>query len=186
MINLPNLITVVRILFIPCFIMALLHYRETGEDAFRIWAIVFFLAAGASDAIDGFIARTRNQRTQLGSFLDPLADKLLLISAVIMLSVPLGGLARLPSWFPVLVISRDAIIILGALLIHMLAGRVKPKPSLAGKFTAVFQILTVLWVLFCAPHYFLPLYLAAVFTLISGLQYISEGMRQLQERETRN
>lgn len=180
MINAPNIITVIRILLVPVFIAALLHYRETGRDLFRWGALIVFAAAALSDALDGFIARLKAQKSVLGSFLDPVADKLLLNTAVIIASLPMGHLARLPSWFPVLVISRDLIIVLGALLIHMLMGKVTPRPSVTGKFTTLFQMLTVIWILLLWPHYLIPLSLAAAFTFISGIEYIFQGLQQLQ------
>jgi CDP-diacylglycerol--glycerol-3-phosphate 3-phosphatidyltransferase len=181
----PNIITVIRIVLVPVFVGLLLHYRETGNDLFRWWAVVTFCVAVVTDGLDGLIARLKHQRTVLGAFLDPLADKVLIITAVIILSIELGTLARLPSWFPVLVISRDVIIVFGALIIHMIAGKVTPRPSVAGKSTTFFQMLTVLWVLFRAPYYRVPLYTAALFTVISGIEYIFLGMKQLHGNSVR-
>ena len=185
MLNLPNLITMIRILLVPVFVSLLLYYRETGDEAFRWSAIMVFAVAITSDALDGLIARLKHQKTVLGSFLDPLADKLLIVTAVIILSVEIGPLAKLPTWFPVLVISRDIIIIFGALLIHMLAGSISPTPSVAGKCTTFFQMLTVIWILLRFPYQYLPLYAAAILTVVSGIEYISMGMKQLQGSPTR-
>ena len=180
MVTLPNLITLIRIVLIPIFVSVLLYYRETGNEHFRWLAIVIFAMAVLSDAIDGFIARVKKEKTLLGSFLDPLADKLLIITAVIVLSIQIGNLPKLPIWFPVLVISRDSIIVIGALLIHILAGKVTPQPSVSGKVTTFFQMLTIVWVLVDVPLYFIPLGAAAIFTIISGFEYILMGMKQLQ------
>lgn len=180
MLNLPNVITILRILFVPCFVALLLRYRETGDEAFRWWAIGVFAAAMVSDALDGLIARLMAQKSVLGLFLDPVADKLLLNTAVICVSLPMGHLARLPGWFPVLVISRDLIIVLGALMIHMIRGKVTPRPSVTGKFTTLFQMLTVIWVLLLWPHQLIPLSIAAALTLVSGIEYICIGMKQLR------
>ncbi len=180
MLNLANLFTIIRILIVPCFVALLLRYRETGDEAFRCWAIGVFAAAMVSDALDGFAARLKGQKTVLGSFLDPVADKLLLNTAVITLSLPMAHLARFPSWFPVVIISRDLIIVLGALLIHILRGKVTPAPSVTGKFTTFFQMLTVIWVLLLLPHHLAPLSVAAALTLASGIEYIYLGLQQLQ------
>jgi cardiolipin synthase len=180
MVTLPNLITLIRIVLIPIFVSVLLYYRETGNEHFRWLAIVIFAVAVLSDAIDGFIARVKKEKTLLGSFLDPLADKLLIITAVIVLSIQIGNLPKLPIWFPVLVISRDSIIVIGALLIHILAGKVTPQPSVSGKVTTFFQMLTIVWVLVDVPLYIIPLGAAAIFTFISGFEYILMGMKQLQ------
>jgi cardiolipin synthase len=183
MLNLPNFITIIRLLLVPCLVALLLRYRETGDEAFRWWAIGAFAVAAVSDALDGLLARLNSQKSVLGSFLDPMADKLLLNTAVIALSLQMGRLTRFPSWFPVLVISRDLIIVLGALMIHMIKGKVTPRPSVAGKFTTLFQMLTVIWVLLLWPHYLVPLYLAAALTLVSGIEYICIGMKQLQKNQ---
>jgi CDP-diacylglycerol--glycerol-3-phosphate 3-phosphatidyltransferase len=185
MLNLPNLITLIRIALIPCFVAALLRYRETGDEAFRWWAVAAFFIAMASDALDGMIARMRNQKTLLGSYLDPLADKLLLLAAVVILSIRMGCLTKLPSWFPVLVISRDLLIALGSLLVHMLCGSLTPRPSAAGKCATMFQMLTVVWVLCGWPYVHALLYAAAVFTVISGIGYLLDGLRQLHESGTK-
>lgn len=180
MLNLPNLITLFRIVLIPCFVAALLRYRETGDEALRWMALAAFVVATVSDALDGMIARMRNQKTLLGSYLDPLADKLLLLAAVVVLSVQMGRLARLPSWFPVLVISRDLLIALGSLLVHMLCGSLTPRPSAAGKCATMLQMLTVVWVLCGWPYVYGFIYAAAVFTVVSGAGYTVDGLRQIQ------
>lgn len=179
MINIPNAITFARILLIPVFVALLLRYRETSAEPFRWWAITAFGVAVISDSLDGFIARLKHQKTLIGTFLDPLADKLLILTAVVILSLPIGPLARLPSWFAVLVISRDLCIVLGSLLIHMIRGRITPRPSAAGKFTTFLQMLTVVWILLRIPYHQAPLYAAAALTLISGIMYTLDGLRQL-------
>ena len=181
MLNLPNIITLIRILLVPCFVALLLRYREIGSDMLLWGALIVFAVAASSDVLDGFVARIRNEKSRLGAFLDPLADKLLLVTAVVILSMPLRDLARLPSWFPVLVISRDALIVLGSLFIQMLVGKVTPMPSVSGKCTTFLQMLTVVWVLFRCPHHVVPLSLAAVFTVLSGIEYVIIGMKQLQQ-----
>ena len=185
MLNLPNFITLIRIALIPCFVAALLRYRETGDEAFRWWAVAAFAAAMASDALDGMIARMRNQKTLLGSYLDPLADKLLLLAAVVILSVHMGRLTKLPSWFPVLVISRDLLIALGSLLVHMLCGSLTPRPSAAGKCATMLQMLTVTWVLCGWQYASVFVYAASIFTVVSGIGYMLDGLRQLHESGTK-
>jgi CDP-diacylglycerol--glycerol-3-phosphate 3-phosphatidyltransferase len=160
----------------------MLQYRESSSDFFRWMAIIIFFFAFASDSLDGMIARFRNQKSVLGSFLDPLADKLLVLTAVILLSLRMGGMEKLPSWFPVLVISRDVMIVVGVLLIHIIAGKVTPTPSRAGKFTTFFQLLTVIWILLKVPLYLLPMLCAAALTVVSGVEYIFLGMNQLHNK----
>ncbi|MBI1884538.1 MAG: CDP-alcohol phosphatidyltransferase family protein [Chlamydiae bacterium] len=181
--NLANRITLGRIFLVPLFVVLLLGYLES--DAFksewlRIGAMLSFGIAILTDALDGFIARTRHQQTRLGTFLDPLADKLLLTSAIILLALPNHALQnRLPFWFVVLVISRDVFITLGALLIHILNGSVKIVPSVLGKVTTFSQMVTVFWILLKWPHADVPIWIAAIATFASWIGYLIYGSRQL-------
>jgi cardiolipin synthase (CMP-forming) len=169
--GLANWLTVLRILLIPVFV-ALLVYGRPGA------ALLTFAVAALTDSLDGYVARRRGSQTRLGAFLDPLADKLLLISAF----ATLTWLGVLPAWIMIVVVSRDAILMLGALLIHMVGGRVHPRPTRAGKLATFFQNCTVAGGMLL--HYFgwwfdpSPVFwLAALFTIVSGLQYIVQGMR---------
>jgi cardiolipin synthase len=171
--GLANSLTVLRILLIPVFV-SLLVYRRPGL------AFLVFLAAALTDLLDGYVARRRGSQSRLGAFLDPMADKLLLISSF----VTLTWLKALPFWIAAVVISRDVILVVGALVIHMAGGRIYPRPSWSGKAATFFQILTV--VTGMGAHYFkmattshVMMWLAAGFTVVSGLQYIVQGMRFL-------
>jgi cardiolipin synthase len=171
--GLANWLTVLRILLIPVFV-TLLVYRQRGP------ALAVFLAAALTDLLDGYVARQRGSQSRLGAFLDPMADKLLLVSSF----VTLTWLKALPFWIAAVVISRDLILMVGALAIHMAGGRITPHPSRAGKLATFCQVLTVLAGLL-APFYPLGtltrviVWLAATFTIVSGLQYIVQGMRFL-------
>jgi len=182
MLNLPNFITLIRILLVPCFLTLLLLYRDSGVEALRWGTLIIFAVAAASDALDGLVARRTGRKSVLGAFLDPAADKLLMNTAVIALSFPMGNLARFPIWFPVLVIGRDLVIVLGALLIRMVKGKMTPSPSVTGKCTTFFQVLAVVWILLHFPYHQIPLFLAAAFTVISGIEYASMGIKQLREQ----
>lgn len=171
--GLANWLTVLRILLVPVFV-SLLVYRRPGI------ALVVFAAAALTDLLDGYVARHRGIQSRLGAFLDPMADKLLLISSF----VTLTWLKALPFWIAAVVISRDIILLVGALAIHMAGGRIYPRPTRAGKAATFFQVLTVLAGL---TGRFLRIelgavvfmWLAAGFTIVSGLQYIVQGMRFL-------
>ena len=150
-------------------------------------AIVIFLLAAVSDGLDGYVARRYNQRSSLGVILDPIADKGLLLSGIITLSIsnwseidPEYG--RFPAWFPVLVITRDAVILVGAVVLHLLNGKVLVKPNWTGKVATVCQMCAIGWVMLQLR--FLPLLfvviVAGIFTLISGVVYVMDGVRQLQ------
>jgi cardiolipin synthase len=175
--GLANWLTVLRIVLIPLFVLLLL-YKRPGL------ALVVFASAALTDLLDGYVARRRGSQTRLGAFLDPMADKLLLTAAF----VTLTHLRVLPAWITVVVISRDVILMMGALLIHMLGGRIYPRPTWAGKAATFFQILAVLAGMMA--RYFRPwgpsamvlssfVWLAAIFTIVSGLQYLVQGMRYL-------
>ncbi|OGL09983.1 MAG: CDP-diacylglycerol--glycerol-3-phosphate 3-phosphatidyltransferase [Candidatus Rokubacteria bacterium RIFCSPLOWO2_02_FULL_72_37] len=170
--GLANWLTVLRIVLIPVFV-SLMVYRKPGAG------LLVFAVAALTDLLDGWVAR-RSGPSRLGAFLDPMADKLLLTASFVTLTY----LKILPFWIAAVVISRDVILVVGALLIHMLGGRLHPRPTLTGKLATFFQVLTVLSGLL-ARYFRLPLaprsilWLAAVFTVLSGLQYIVQGMRVL-------
>ena len=171
--GLANWLTVLRILLIPVFV-SLLVYGRAGL------ALVVFVAAALTDLLDGYVARHRGSQSRLGAFLDPMADKLLLISSF----VTLTWLKALPFWIAAVVISRDIILVVGALAIHMAGGRIYPRPTWAGKAATFFQVATVLTGLAAAfLHVDLGvvafMWAAALFTVVSGLQYILQGMRFL-------
>src|SRR5213593_5237954 len=131
--GLANWLTILRILLIPVFV-SLLVYRKPGP------ALVVFAAAALTDLLDGWIARRQRSQSRLGAFLDPMADKLLLTSSFVTLTY----LKVLPFWIAAVVISRDAILVFGALLIYMLGSRIRPRPTWAGKAATLFQVLAVL------------------------------------------
>lgn len=181
MMNLANKITIFRLLLIPVFAALVLNYREMpgGEmEILRYLALLVFALASLSDAVDGFIARAFQQQTRLGSFLDPLADKLLLVTSVVLLSLKIPGLVQLPIWFPVLVISRDLFLMVGALVVDLTTGHLKVRPNFLGKTTTVFQMATVLWILlkWPCPHWVWET--AGVLTFLSGVVYLMTGSRQ--------
>ena len=180
--NIANKITIIRILLIPFFIAALLYYSESREYL-RFTALGIFTLAAITDAIDGGLARRRSLVTDLGIILDPIADKLLLISAFISLSIikniPEG--LRIPAWATLIVISRDIIIILGFSIIYFLKGRVAVKPSWLGKVTTFFQMITILGVLAMFKYTKFLIYPTVLFTILSGIDYIWRGSRQLNE-----
>jgi CDP-diacylglycerol--glycerol-3-phosphate 3-phosphatidyltransferase len=187
-----NKITLVRILMIPAFVTMAIYYGESikrGDplEWQRYAAIIIFILAAVSDGLDGYVARRYNQRSTLGVYLDPIADKGLLLSGIITLSIsnwsqsdPEYG--SFPVWFPVLVISRDAVILVGTMILYLLNGKVHVKPNWTGKVATVLQMIAIGWVMLQLR--FVPLLyvvvVAGVFTLISGIVYVTVGVRQLQ------
>jgi CDP-diacylglycerol--glycerol-3-phosphate 3-phosphatidyltransferase len=187
-----NKITLVRILMIPAFVTMAIYYGESikrGDplEWQRYAAIIIFILAAVSDGLDGYVARRYNQRSTLGVYLDPIADKGLLLSGIITLSISnwsesAPGYGRFPAWFPVLVISRDAVILVGTMILYLLNGKVHVKPNWTGKVATVLQMIAIGWVMLQLR--FVPLLyvvvVAGVFTLISGIVYVTVGVRQLQ------
>lgn len=174
--NLANRITVIRILLIP-FFMGFLIYD------FRILALIFFCLLGITDAVDGFIARIKGQKTELGTFLDPLADKLLLTASFIALSI----IGKVPVWLTILVVTRDLLIVIGALIIHILTGSLVIFPSFLGKMTTLAQILTISFVLLfhflgrSHPFLIIMFLLTAFFTIVSGVHYFYREVKMVNE-----
>ncbi len=173
-----NKVTVGRILLVPFFIATVLHL--SSERPYLRWvALGLFLTAVISDIIDGYIARTRHQKTRAGAILDPLADKLLLISAFICLYTERAQFTEIsfPLWFVVAIISRDVILLIGAMLIQFTTGRLEIEANRSGKLTAFFQIVCVLGVLLQLKFTFVFWYIALAATVISGVIYIKEGIK---------
>jgi len=170
--------TLIRILLIPLFVIFIIN-KLFG------WALITFAVAGITDGIDGLIARITHQRTELGAYLDPIADKLLLIAAFVTLAI----IEILPSWLAVIVVTRDVIILLGFLVFILLDYRPKIKPSLVSKVTTFFQISTILLVLMAgyAPVFkqlsSIAIYGTTLFTIVSGSHYIYVGTRILNEKK---
>ena len=177
-----NKVTILRILLIPFFVVEVLYYVQTGNETHRWLGIVCFAVAAVCDGVDGFIARHFNQRSELGAILDPLADKLLLVSGVVLLSFDhTPHLDQVPLWLTGTIIGRDILLLIGLGVIQMTVGKVLVRPRILGKIATVLQMAVVLWVLFKwhgAALDWLTL-TAAVCTGISGLLYVWDGVRQL-------
>ena len=179
-------ITIFRILLIPVFIGTAMYYADSvaqgrRDETLRWLTVAVFALAALSDAVDGYVARKMNQRSRLGAILDPLADKLLMLSAVIVLSVTAWP-QRFPLWFPLLIISRDLISIVGAFVVHHIAGHCRIQAHWTGKVATIAQIVAILWLML--EMRFIPVVwvamVAAFFTLVSGMINLADGIKQLQ------
>jgi cardiolipin synthase len=180
MLNLPNSLTLIRILTIPIF-LEFLAYHLFWE------ALVVFAIGGFTDFLDGFFARRMNQQTALGAYLDPVADKLLVITSFIML----GAIEGIPMWLAVVVVIRDVLIVVGYGVIYMLVDEpLEVRPTQIGKWSTTFQLLTlaVALVLLHDPSLLSPgvldgfVWVSAVATVASGCQYLYRGLVWLQNR----
>lgn len=170
--TIPNLISVLRMGLVPLFIIAVLEGQSMR-------ALILFLVAGLTDALDGFIARFANQQSLLGAYLDPIADKILLTSAYVALAIPsLNPGVQIPVWITVLVIARDLLLVVVALILYLAVGIRKFPVTILSKINTATQVAAVLVVLLSAlsPHLesiaTTLLYLVAVLTVSSGVDYV--------------
>jgi len=188
--NVPNLITLTRIALVPVFVLMLFQKQAFG-------ALIIVFLAGLSEVLDGFAARRWHQRTKVGTLIDPLADKILLSTAFILLAVRSLGFAYvIPLWLMAAVIARDFIILAGGVVIFLIRGRREFPPTVFGKASTVLQVATVFWVIFSnyvrvsalaqtsflaaitSPSVLGAFYIATlVLTVVSGAHYIYKGVR---------
>ncbi len=168
--TLANRITLTRIVLIPVFIVLLLQGHF-------VWPAVIFTFTILTDALDGFVARRRREKTPLGAFLDPLADKLLMFSSYLTLAY----LKVIPLWIFVIILSRDLLIVLGWAVIYILSGSTEITPRFLGKLTTIFQMITIWLILLSLPHNMTEklLLLTVLITVLSGLDYMMSGSRKL-------
>lgn len=185
-----NKVTIARILLVPFFVVEVLYFMETGYEAHRWIALVAFAVAAGCDGVDGFIARRFNQRSELGAILDPLADKLLLVSGVVLFSLNNPHLGSIPLWLTGTIIGRDLLVLIGMVVIQMTVGKVIVHPRILGKVATVLQMLCVIWILLKWDSRLSEIWFsiwtigAALFTGISGLLYVLDGVRQLSSHPT--
>ena len=170
----------IRILLTPIFVIYLINDK-------LLTGLVILVICGVSDGLDGLIARAFKQKSKLGSYLDPLADKIILVSAFITLSIR----GFLPSWLTVTVISRDVLILIGIIILYLTGVDLKIKPLFSSKITTCFQFTTVIAVLsmeYLAPfkeYYLFLYYITAIFTIISFLQYFYHWLKMMGEKTDR-
>ncbi len=170
--NIPNSLTITRIVIIPVFIISIIYKRYD-------YSLYLFIIAALTDVLDGLFARLTNQKTALGTFLDPLADKFLLVTTFIIMSV----YELIPKWLTITVISRDVIIIIGWFLLYLVSDISRVEPSLLGKVTIWVQSFFIAYILIDINLHFLPdnphmlLWLTAGITILSGFHYIYRGLK---------
>ena len=187
-ITLPNFLTVFRMALIPVFV-SMLFYQQF------VWALGIFIFAGLTDGLDGLFARRFHQQSPLGRILDPIADKLMLVTSFVVLSMrgvyptPVPKHLPIPFWVTITVISRDVFILVGAAAINIVTGFRAFSPSLLGKISTVVQIVAVATVVLSAETrvgtgYYLPTLYTLVFALavLSGVHYVFFVSRALNER----
>jgi cardiolipin synthase len=188
--NVPNVLTLSRVALVPVFALLLLQKKALG-------ALILIFLAGLTDVLDGLAARTWHQRTRIGTILDPLADKLLLSTAFILLTIRgLGFSHVIPLWLTAVVIGRDFLIVAGGVLIYRIRGIKMFPPTVSGKISTVFQVTTVFWVILAnavsistpgrssilsamtSSSVLKTFFIATLLlTVVSGTQYILKGIR---------
>ena len=174
-----NQMTLMRLLLVPVFVLFMM-YGMAG------WALLTFAVAGATDAFDGLLARGLGQKTTLGAWLDPMADKLLVAAMLIMLTVPgFGQINRLPVWLTVLVLSRDLVIVLTVAIVNLAGRRRTFRPAFLGKAATAAYIVTGVVTLYAnflgetLPVVQWGVYISLVLTLASAAQYVVRVAREL-------
>jgi CDP-diacylglycerol--glycerol-3-phosphate 3-phosphatidyltransferase/cardiolipin synthase len=190
-VTLASKITIARIGLVPVYAFLALWYGQTvksgpPEEALRWWALGVFITAAASDGIDGWVARRFNQISKFGAFIDPIADKALLLTGVITLTIVDWGKDGwgLPLWFAAIVILRDCIILGGIKILYCNHREVKIVPHWTGKVCTITQMVAIGWVMLKVVDYppVYPCIVAGIFTIWSSITYIRQGWEILQGR----
>lgn len=170
--NIPNVITLTRIILLPFFATALIYEQYP-------YALIIFVTASVTDLLDGYVARMTGQITELGKILDPVADKLFLITSFVLMSMT----EMIPTWLAIVVISKDVIIILGCLILYIISSALRIEPSMLGKVSNALQFVLIGLVVLVRNirdglQIGTPLFVVvAVVTALSGVQYLYRGMK---------
>lgn len=181
----PNILTILRILLVPVFLAMMLQQKT-------FHALAVFLVAGATDILDGLAARIWHQKTKIGAVLDPAADKLLLTTGFVLLTIPsLSSPHVIPLWLTLAVVGRDIVIVIGAFILFKLIGQKTFYPSLLGKTSTFCQVLVVFLVLLFNAFEVISIsliwayYVTLIATILSGIHYSSVGFRLLSSAKTK-
>jgi cardiolipin synthase (CMP-forming) len=172
--NLPNVLSLFRLCLTAFFILAMTYQRYT-------LALTLFVAQAVSDLLDGFFARIMHKKTDLGAWLDPIADKVMLVSSYLVLWFQ----EIIPLWVVGIVLLRDVVLMLGFFVLHLLSYRIVPSPTMLGKATTLFQMVTILYLLWSTTREFQAyfFYATAALTVFSGFQYVLLGFTTLSRKE---
>jgi CDP-diacylglycerol--glycerol-3-phosphate 3-phosphatidyltransferase len=178
--SIANKITIIRIALVPVFITTVLYFGS-GQDYLRPIALAIFLIMVITDVIDGYIAKKGKQTTKSGAILDPLADKVLLISAFLTLynvGDAFEGI-RFPMWLVIFVISRDVTLIAGSMIIYLVKGDLYIKPTIMGKAAVFFQVMCIIGIFLQLSFSKIFWYAALVLSILSLVQYLFLGVLKL-------
>lgn len=175
--NLPNLLTLIRIALVPVFFAIIIQSPAENPQA-PFFALLIFCVAAATDALDGFLARVLKQQTELGMFLDPLADKLLIVSGFLGILITGQPVFKPSMWIQVTVLFREIVIVLGFLTLHFFSKNILFRPNWIGKMTTFSQMLLILFCILNWPGAFLFSLVVAFFTVTSGIVYTVRELKQ--------
>lgn len=186
--SLADKLSILRILLIPVFVSLLFYFDKTRLYLRYVLLAVFGIAV-LTDFFDGLVARIKKEKSEIGQVIDPLADKLLLLTAFISLyalsnSLPLKH--QIPLWVVLVIVSRDLIILLGVGILYFLKIEIPIAPSVWGKFTTFFQMITILSVIMDLPFSNFIWICAVVCTLISGIGYFTRGIKSINAKSIRH
>ena len=176
--TLANRITLVRVVLVPVLAALIMSYTS-GKEGIRILAVIVYGVAALSDALDGFVARAYDQKTRLGTVLDPLADKLLINVSFVFLAVNREFATPLPAWFPVIILGRDFIIVVGSYLINEYFGPLRVRPRISGKLTTLFQMGTIAVVLLEWRIAQGLIWATLAISIVSFFDYMYTGIKQI-------
>jgi cardiolipin synthase (CMP-forming) len=178
--SLPNYITIFRIFLVPFFFSFLVYYN-VEHPSYRLWALGLFLVAVATDALDGTIARSTHQQSELGTFLDPLADKLLLLSGFLGIAFSEAFEIKPHMWIVIVIVFRDLFIVCGLAIIFFTTNQLQVKPNLLGKSTTFFQMLTLVAVLSQWKLIHPVSFVTVGLTILSSVAYLVRGIKLLKQ-----
>ena len=176
--NLPNYVSMSRVMLVPCFFMAL-YYHLNGHESVLFWCRILLVCIIVSDFLDGYIARKRGEITSLGSLLDPLADKLFVVTSFVLLAV----YNQIPPWLAIIVVTKDILVSIGWCFYVMLYGKFEVKPSFLGKSATGFQFLTVCVIILFPNKIALTIiqFLTAVLTISALFHYVYQALQQASD-----
>ncbi|MCK5306840.1 MAG: CDP-alcohol phosphatidyltransferase family protein [Candidatus Omnitrophica bacterium] len=180
--TLANKITSIRIMLTPFFILALINYSPQ-KDFLRFIALGIFAVSAFTDFLDGYVARRFNQETASGRVLDVVADKIFLITAFVLLSLLLKLPLNVPVWVAVVIIGRDAVVILSIFIFHIITKRLYILPDITGKLSIAVEMLVIIAVLLNFKHSFVIWNLAVALACLSGIKYLVSGIRLVKKEK---
>jgi cardiolipin synthase len=178
--NFPNYLSILRVLLVPIIFIYLAYYNRLHPH-FRDIALALFVLAAFTDALDGFLARRFRVQTELGAFLDPFADKLLLLSTYFAILLSPGLDIKPPLWVVIVIVFRDLLIVCGFAIIFITTKHVRSKPNIIGKLTTTFQMATVISILMQWRYSPIIWYTTALLTILSGLVYVVREVKLLNK-----